>query len=128
MGVGKTPPKRPGTATGECYRAAGVLGPQSTPTHNPAHGMKTNRFSRLKSAVRTCALALFAITSLSARADHRESSSERQLEKIKHIIVIYQENWSFDSLYGQFPGANGYATAFDVMPQYDVKASPAYSQ
>jgi phospholipase C len=26
---------------------------------------------------------------------------------IKHIVVIYQENWSFDSLYGLFPGANG---------------------
>ncbi|MEA2786454.1 MAG: hypothetical protein QOF71_2558 [Candidatus Eremiobacteraeota bacterium] len=26
---------------------------------------------------------------------------------IKNVIVIYQENWSFDSLYGRFPGANG---------------------
>ena len=26
---------------------------------------------------------------------------------IKSVIVIYQENWSFDSLYGRFPGANG---------------------
>ena len=26
---------------------------------------------------------------------------------IQHIIVIYQENWSFDSLYGLFPHANG---------------------
>jgi phospholipase C len=33
------------------------------------------------------------------------------LEKINHIIVIYQENWSFDSLYGLFPGANGIANA-----------------
>jgi len=29
------------------------------------------------------------------------------LKKIEHVIVIYQENWSFDSLYGLFPGANG---------------------
>ncbi len=29
------------------------------------------------------------------------------LLKINHVIVIYQENWSFDSLYGYFPGANG---------------------
>lgn len=28
-------------------------------------------------------------------------------KKIKYLIVIFQENWSFDSLYGQFPGANG---------------------
>jgi phospholipase C len=29
------------------------------------------------------------------------------LQKINHIIVIYQENWSFDGLYGKFPGAEG---------------------
>src|SRR5207245_2421682 len=29
------------------------------------------------------------------------------LGKINHLIVIYQENWSFDGLYGNFPGANG---------------------
>lgn len=40
-------------------------------------------------------------------------------KRIQHIIVIYQENWSFDSLYGQFPGANGYQNAFDTMPQLD---------
>jgi len=32
---------------------------------------------------------------------------DQKLHPIKHIIVIYQENWSFDSLYGLFPGANG---------------------
>jgi phospholipase C len=31
--------------------------------------------------------------------------------KVNHIVVIYQENWSFDSLYGHFPGANGTANA-----------------
>ena len=36
---------------------------------------------------------------------------DRQLRPIKHIIVIYQENWSFDSLYGLFPGANGLANS-----------------
>jgi len=30
---------------------------------------------------------------------------------IDHVIVIYQENWSFDSLFGRFPGANGIAGA-----------------
>ncbi len=29
------------------------------------------------------------------------------INSINHVVVIYQENWSFDSLYGQFPGANG---------------------
>jgi len=31
--------------------------------------------------------------------------------KIDHIVVIYQENWSFDGLYGHFPGADGIAKA-----------------
>jgi phospholipase C len=29
--------------------------------------------------------------------------------KVQHVVVIYQENWSFDALYSQFPGANGKA-------------------
>ena len=29
------------------------------------------------------------------------------LASVDHVIVIYQENWSFDSLFGKFPGANG---------------------
>ena len=33
------------------------------------------------------------------------------LSNIDHIIVVYQENWSFDGLYGSFPGANGRASA-----------------
>jgi acid phosphatase len=35
-------------------------------------------------------------------------------QRIKHVIVIYQENWSFDSLYGLFPGANGISHASRV--------------
>jgi acid phosphatase len=59
-------------------------------------------------------------------------------QKVKHIIVIYQENWSFDGLYGKFPGANGIAnagaaanqvhpdgTAFDRLPQPNVERAPA---
>ena len=30
---------------------------------------------------------------------------------IDHFILIYQENWSFDALYGSFPGANGISNA-----------------
>jgi phospholipase C len=38
---------------------------------------------------------------------------------IKNVVVIYQENWSFDSLYGSFPGANGIANAASAIPQID---------
>jgi len=30
-----------------------------------------------------------------------------RIAKIDHWIVIYQENWSFDGLYGNFPDADG---------------------
>src|SRR5260370_4863508 len=43
----------------------------------------------------------------------------RGLEKINHVVVRYQENWSFDSLFGKFPGANGLANAGSALPQSD---------
>src|SRR5258708_3302493 len=53
---------------------------------------------------------------------------------INHIIVLYLENWSFDSLYGMFPGANGIANAANAAPQvdktgkvYDVLPAPLNS-
>jgi acid phosphatase len=42
------------------------------------------------------------------------SGSNATLNQIDHFVVIYQENWSFDSLYGKFPGANGIANSFDA--------------
>lgn len=44
--------------------------------------------------------------------------------KINHVIVIYQENWSFDGLYGNFPGANGLANAGDAVNQVDKGGRP----
>lgn len=38
---------------------------------------------------------------------------------IKNVVVIYQENWSFDALYGSFPGANGIANGASAIPQID---------
>jgi phospholipase C len=42
------------------------------------------------------------------------------LNSIKHVIVIYQENWSFDGLYSQFPGTDRvpFGTA---VAQYDAQ-------
>src|SRR4051812_31608889 len=33
------------------------------------------------------------------------------LRHVKHFVVIYLENHSFDNLYGSFPGANGLENA-----------------
>jgi phospholipase C len=45
-------------------------------------------------------------------------------QKINHIVVIYQENWSFDALYGKFPGANGLDQAGPTTPQVDKDGTP----
>src|SRR5437764_7379561 len=46
------------------------------------------------------------------------------LQKINHIVVIYQENWSFDSLYPHFPGANGIDQAGATIQQVDRDGQP----
>jgi len=46
------------------------------------------------------------------------------LEKIQHVIVIYQENWSFDGLYGKFPGADGIANAAERIRQMEKDGTP----
>ncbi|HZZ73238.1 MAG TPA: alkaline phosphatase family protein [Pirellulales bacterium] len=45
-------------------------------------------------------------------------------QKVHHIIVIYQENWSFDGLYGKFPGANGLENAKATAKQTDRRDRP----
>ena len=52
-------------------------------------------------------LALTALPAAGSESDHGQA----QLGKINHIVVIYQENRSFDSLYGGWEGVNGLANA-----------------
>src|SRR5438067_3542439 len=61
-----------------------------------------------------------------------------QLSRIGHIVILYLENRSFDNLYGEFPGADGLASAkarsirqvdrigvpFPTMPQADDTPFP----
>lgn len=41
------------------------------------------------------------------------------LNRIDHIVVLYLENRSFDSMFGLFPNANGLADAKNAPPQVD---------
>lgn len=43
--------------------------------------------------------------------------------KVNHVVVIYQENWSFDGLYGRFAGANGVGPGTTIA-QVDKNGSP----
>jgi phospholipase C len=46
------------------------------------------------------------------------------LEQLEHLIVIYEENWSFDGLFGRFPGANGIANAGAAATQVNREGQP----
>jgi phospholipase C len=53
-------------------------------------------------------------TSVGAGASSSGSGGAGGIEKIKHVIVIMQENRSFDSYFGTFPGAEGIPMAGGV--------------
>lgn len=53
-----------------------------------------------------------------------DSTTAALQSKINHVIVIYQENWSFDGLYGNFPGVNGLSNAGDAVNQVDKEGKP----
>src|SRR5262249_22504697 len=51
------------------------------------------------------------------------------LNQIDHFVIVYQENWSFDSLFPFYPGANGIANAVNAdgslkVPQLDKSGNP----
>lgn len=41
----------------------------------------------------------------------KQDDFEKNIKKIKHVVVIYMENHSFDNLYGEFEGADGLSDA-----------------
>src|SRR6266446_2356324 len=47
-------------------------------------------------------------------ATTKATSSAPNLDSIQHVVVVSLENWSFDSLYGNFPGADGLSGASRV--------------
>jgi acid phosphatase len=54
----------------------------------------------------------------------RELATPRGIDRVRHVIVIYMENWSFDGQFGLFPGANGIANAGDTIRQARKDGSP----
>src|SRR5205823_4065083 len=77
-------------------------------------------------AVWSCFAALLLATGCTAPlpADSRSVGQPSGFEKIRHVIVIYQENWSFDGLYGKFPGADGIANAGERIRQMKKDGTP----
>ncbi|MBA3844591.1 MAG: phosphoesterase, partial [Actinobacteria bacterium] len=70
------------------------------------------------------ALAAAAILAATLAGSARPSAAKSPLDGVKHIVVIYEENHSFDNLYGGWEGVNGRANA-DVAHTTQVDQSGA---
>jgi phospholipase C len=74
---------------------------------------------------RTALLSLLVIMSVLTGCSPQTNTAENPFGKIKHFIVLYQENWSFDGLYGNFPGADGIKNASSTaLQQVDKNGKP----
>jgi phospholipase C len=74
----------------------------------------------IKPAIR----CLAALLSFLVAAGMPQLGAAASLSDIKHIVVIYLENRSFDNLFGAFPGADGLANAGDTATQVDKDGKP----
>jgi phospholipase C len=70
------------------------------------------------------AMAVLVLPALSWGCAGREVAAPRAIDRIRHVIVIYMKNWSFDGQFGLFPGANGIANAGDTIRQVRKDGSP----
>src|SRR2546423_3513247 len=65
---------------------------------------------RARIVVPAALVSVLALTALPA-AGSESDPGQTQLEKINHIVVIYEETHSFDNLYGTWEGVNGRSNA-----------------
>jgi phospholipase C len=93
--------------------------------------MHQGRAPAIRHRVVWVSLVLYAALGLAGPAGCREgqrpsaaSAMDPRTIPIDHIIVIYQENRSFDNLFGLFPGADGLASAKQAPPQVDKTGIP----
>jgi acid phosphatase len=57
------------------------------------------------------ALAALCALTVAVVATSASNGASSPLSKVKHVVVIYEENHSFDNLYGGWEGVNGLANA-----------------
>src|SRR5881397_2900296 len=72
------------------------------------------------------ACAAFAVAAMSGSASPGNDNRQK-LDKINHIVVIYEENHSFDNLYGGWEGVNGRSNADAAHTTQIGQAGPAYT-
>src|SRR4051794_28074920 len=67
--------------------------------------------------------AAVAAVAASVGAASPRTGAAQKFSKVDHIVVIYEENHSFDNLYGNWEGVNGLQNATNAT-QVDQSGSP----
>ena len=62
---------------------------------------------RLAAPFVVAAILIAAISASAGSAPKKPQPGLAVLAKVNHLVVIYQENHSFDNLYGGWEGVNG---------------------
>src|SRR4051795_2016297 len=88
-------------------RSRARIGKHPPQTESPGGGITLRQVTRVNAAV-LAALAAVLIAVVTATVS---SSATSPLGKVNHIVVIYEENHSFDNLYGGWEGVNGLSGA-----------------
>ena len=84
--------------------------------------------SRSLRRVLTMASGLATILAMGpALASVQATTDAKGLNAINHIVVIYEENHSFDNLYGSWPGVNGRANAAAANTQQVTQGGAVYT-
>lgn len=87
-------------------------------------GVKKRGFGILEFLLFILSFILVFLNSRAFGSNSELREDIQKLKKIEHIIIIYQENRSFDSLFGTFPGAEGIPPIEKINPQIDFEGKP----
>jgi phospholipase C len=104
--------------------AVAAAAPQQAATVAPTIAAAPSVMPEPSATTEMPAPTTMAETTATAAPATTPAATAQGLNKINHVIVIYQENWSFDSLYGDFPGANGIDNAGAALKQVDKNGQP----
>lgn len=98
-----------------------------------SHELRGSNRSAAAAALVVALLALFVVGPSSAEKAFNGEDQAAGIAKIKHVVIITQENRSFDSYFGTYPGADGIPTQTGVPsvclpdPGNGTCASPYYN-
>jgi phospholipase C len=84
----------------------------------------TSRRPASHAFARHAAVTVLVLLTLIWGCAGRDVAAPRGIDRVRHVILIYMENWSFDGQFVPFPGANGIANAGATIRQVRKDGSP----